>query len=607
MTRTSLTRIVSFLGLSARPTPPYYDLIPYEIEPFSGGPRVRTARTALKDVATVLAAEGASSLLMLGTSDTEAQWFGPTPLFPEELRRGLEAVPGGGERFPVLGFQQIPMGETREQRWEIFQRLVEALQPTPLSLAHPGGASQQEPQPPDEIVLDITHGFRSAPFFAASAVAFQRSEQRRLGHTGPRFRIVYAHHEPRKFKENPEEYVAPIWFFDDLIEVLDWNTAIDDLMRHGRADELERRVQLAHNQAARHALENKLDLPRIQQFGKTARAFADGLATARIPETLTEKSVALVKAISSCREDLVRHIPPLAPQLAQLEERARRLSAPSVASAEGIRASLELADLYMELQRYAEAAITLRETAVSACGVGLGGERLLQPHHGDARTLRRGDPGFKEERHGHEEHLRKTGEDTEEMTQLRQLMSEIADLRNDVEHGGFRESGRDGSRIRGELREKLERFRKMPLPAPSSSASRAAGSPPAEGGIFVNFSNHPLATWSPEQVAAARALGLGEPADLEGGMPLVPPEADSKEVSEMAEELAQRAMKQKAWGAHVAGEFTLTLALVRALQWHGIRCFAATTQRTSHEEPGENGSTQRTLTFRFVRWREYPS
>ena len=124
---------------------------------------------------------------------------------------------------------------------------------------------------------------------------------------------------------------------------------------------------------------------------------------------------------------------------------------------------------------------------------------------------------------------------------------------------------------------------------------------------FVNLSNHPLPTWSQEQFDAARALGLGDPADLEGGMPLVPPEADTDTVRAMAEELAQRAMAQGAWGAHVAGEFTLTLALVRALQWRGVRCFVATTRRTSQEEHRADGSTHRTHSFRFVRWREYPA
>lgn len=112
-------------------------------------------------------------------------------------------------------------------------------------------------------------------------------------------------------------------------------------------------------------------------------------------------------------------------------------------------------------------------------------------------------------------------------------------------------------------------------------------------------------TWRPEQLDAARALGLGEPADLPGGMPLVDPEADADEVSDQAEELAQRAIQQGARGAHVAGEFTLTLALVRALQRRGVPCYAATTRREVEDRPGPGGETQKLVHFRFIRWRPY--
>ena len=123
---------------------------------------------------------------------------------------------------------------------------------------------------------------------------------------------------------------------------------------------------------------------------------------------------------------------------------------------------------------------------------------------------------------------------------------------------------------------------------------------------FLNLSNHPVASWSQEQFDAARALDLGEPCDLEGGMPLVPPEASTEQVVVLAAELVRRAFEQGLWGAHVAGEFTLTSALVREFQWRGVRCFVATTRRESREVPVAGGGVERHSEFRFVRWREYP-
>ncbi|MCM2332320.1 MAG: hypothetical protein NDI82_00010 [Anaeromyxobacteraceae bacterium] len=124
--------------------------------------------------------------------------------------------------------------------------------------------------------------------------------------------------------------------------------------------------------------------------------------------------------------------------------------------------------------------------------------------------------------------------------------------------------------------------------------------------VFLNLSNHDLSRWSPEQRESARALGLGEPADLPGGMPAVPAEADGPAVAVLARALAERAAQLGAGGAFVASDFTLTTCLVRELQLHGVRCFNATTHREAVEKFHPDGAVEKRSVFRFVRWREYP-
>lgn len=122
---------------------------------------------------------------------------------------------------------------------------------------------------------------------------------------------------------------------------------------------------------------------------------------------------------------------------------------------------------------------------------------------------------------------------------------------------------------------------------------------------FVNLSNHPVATWSDAQREAAIALGHGVPCDLEGAMPLVAPEAGTDAVWALADVLTERALAQGARGAMVSTDFTLTCALVERLEARGVRCYAATTARRSSERVREDGSVERTMVFRFVRWRAY--
>ena len=123
-------------------------------------------------------------------------------------------------------------------------------------------------------------------------------------------------------------------------------------------------------------------------------------------------------------------------------------------------------------------------------------------------------------------------------------------------------------------------------------------------GCFVNLSNHSVTTWSSEQLAAAKSLALGDPTDLVGAMPLVPSDADERAVADLAASIADRALAMGALGAMVSTEFTLTVALVDALQARGVRCFAATTERRAREVV-RDGHTVKESVFAFVRWREF--
>lgn len=125
--------------------------------------------------------------------------------------------------------------------------------------------------------------------------------------------------------------------------------------------------------------------------------------------------------------------------------------------------------------------------------------------------------------------------------------------------------------------------------------------------MLINLSNHPLSTWSAPQRDAAVALGHGPPADFPESMPIVPPEATTSEVATLADRVVDRAREFGAAAAHVAGEFTLTVALVQRLEAAGIPCYVATTARDVVEREDPAGGTRRESVFRFVAWRRYPT
>ena len=123
--------------------------------------------------------------------------------------------------------------------------------------------------------------------------------------------------------------------------------------------------------------------------------------------------------------------------------------------------------------------------------------------------------------------------------------------------------------------------------------------------LFFNLSNHPLSSWSHEQLDAAQELGLGQLELINYKMPMVDPSASAEEAMSLARDIAAKVVGAGGRGAFVAGEFSLTVALVAALRACGVRCFTATTSREVVETTAPDGAVVKISVFRFVRWREY--
>jgi len=130
--------------------------------------------------------------------------------------------------------------------------------------------------------------------------------------------------------------------------------------------------------------------------------------------------------------------------------------------------------------------------------------------------------------------------------------------------------------------------------------------------FFLNISNHPSTQWSTEQLEAVQKIALqlmDAPFSkiIDVPFPEVPPEAGIEEVDniedQIIDDLRESNVLQNTVAAMVQGEFTLTSALVRRLQEHGIRVYAATTQRIVEID----AEGRKISTFKFVRFRVYPN
>lgn len=128
--------------------------------------------------------------------------------------------------------------------------------------------------------------------------------------------------------------------------------------------------------------------------------------------------------------------------------------------------------------------------------------------------------------------------------------------------------------------------------------------------MFLNYSNHPSATWMKNQLDAARCYG--EICDV--AFPAVSVTASEKEIENQAEEqikVLEKTAEEKGCSLNQTvimcqGEFSLTYAVITRLKKRYPECkiVCALSEREVVEEQKE-GCSVKTVCFRFCGFREY--
>lgn len=523
------TRIVTFLGTGN------YQPVIYR-DPVTGQSAVET-----KWIARALAELHRPAEIIFLATPTAKEKHG------KDLRADLKHAGFTAE------FHAIPEGGAPRDLWQQFEAIKTALRA-------PEGM---------HVILDITHGFRSQPFFAAAVVAFIRAVDVREVPLS----VVYGGFEARD-----DAGVAPIWELTPFVDLLDYAREIMLFLKTGRvagiasrAEALGRRL----NKDWASALADKRGpQPRLDRLAKAINRFGQDLETVRTGALLLGKkgrdgsAKALAAIIEAERGHLAEVLPPLADVLDRIAAMATPLAHCSerLNTPEGHAALAALAKLYLEMGRYSEAATTVREGLVT--------------HYADDKAACPGlDPFNKDSR-----------EQAERSWYARDpnFCKQVGNLRNDIDHAGFRKKPLSADTLAEQINKLVEQFQ-------NAKVAPARGCQP----VFVNISNHPSSDWEEAQRAAALVFA---PTIVDIPLPPVSPNAVNEDIGGLVEACLAK-VPAGASHAMVQGEFTLVYALVRALQRQGTVCFAATTERDTCM--GDAGEV--THRFRFVRFREYPN
>jgi CRISPR-associated protein Csx16 len=528
-----ITRLVTFLGLN-KYKPTEYEFL---------GNRATQTPYVCRALAELL---HPSEITVLATQEAERD-------HGEGLKDALRAA-----NYPAPRFVPIPLGRKTSELWQQFDVMKKELR----------GCN-------GTIMLDITHGLRSQPFFASAVSTFLHA----VDEKPPDLRVCYAAYDARG-----SDGVAPIWELSEFVTLLDWARALAMFLKTGRAEEAGKATErLGHALAANwveHGKKGKK--PSLQELGKALRKFGADMETLRTGDLLigrsgTRPSAAyLLQQVQEAREHVEQYLPPLADVLDRIEEMVRPLTVAhhDLSGPNGRAAVIALAELYLRLGRYLEAVATVREGWVNLYAT----EKALVP--------------------GAEKFNNKERERAEERAWCcdPDYKNVVLDRRNDLLHAQYRNSAQDAAGVIktvGNLLEKLKSASEK-----SCDACLASTSDHSRGSCFVNLSNHPQAQWDNAQKKAALDFA---PRIEDIAFPDVSPEMDEQAIEKLADAYAAK-IPPEASHALIQGEFTLTMALVRRLQERGVICLAATSKR----EVAEDDQGRRVSKFRFVRFRAYP-
>ena len=416
MHSTPSSRLISFLGTGT------YQPVTYT---FPGKPKA-TTRYVPRAIAQIF---GVEETLVLATARA---WEANGHQLTEEFANAHLPAP---TRVPIAN------GESPEELQDNFRTVLDCI--------HNG---------PHNLWIDITHGFRSLPFFAGAAVQYTRA----LG-TSQSLGILYAAYEARDTATN----TAPIWDLTAFTEVADWTTAIATLLKTGHGRDLAHLAQATGRnwgkewaQAGRTGPQPKLQTlaERLQEFCQAIDAIR--IAEILLPSKKPSRACQLLSAIEEARPQVEARLPILQAPLDRLMELIQPLciTETHLATDAGHGALAALARLYLAWGRLAEAAVTLREgwTCLCACEEGAcpGSERFSEAARKQAEAV------FRQLCSDY----KKAKTDATARPASWPQMGNIVEVRNDIQHGGMNKKPLPGGAIRENLEKELERFAKAQRP-----------------------------------------------------------------------------------------------------------------------------------------------
>ncbi|MFM6355575.1 MAG: TIGR02221 family CRISPR-associated protein [Planktothrix sp.] len=188
------------------------------------------------------------------------------------LKRLLE------NRVQLKAIKNIPERNTPEDIWWMFQQIDNCLEPG------------------DRVIFDITHSFRSVPILALIAVSYLRVVRQVIIEG-----LLYGAFEAK----NPENNETPTFDLLPIVSLLDWTTATDQFIKTGNGESL---ASLLHSSN-----------PQTEKLAASIDGISKGLQLLR-PMDVMQEAAMLPDHIAEASPIVSQSVPPFTSLLARVEK-----------------------------------------------------------------------------------------------------------------------------------------------------------------------------------------------------------------------------------------------------------------------------------------------
>ncbi|MEM2197359.1 MAG: TIGR02221 family CRISPR-associated protein [Sulfolobales archaeon] len=329
----------------------------------------------------------------------------------------------------------IPEGRSERELWQIFEICTEIISKN------------------DEILLDITHAFRSLPLIVFSAAIYlRRTKDVSIN------RIVYGAYEARYPLRTPPEASdrAPIFDLTLLLDLFDWLNGAELFLRRSDATLLAEYLKHIHREA--WLARDSTELPKkLSSLGERLRRLSSALQLVR-PRDIMSLAYKLLQTLDDVRPEVERWAKPFGVILEEVKKEAGGLSyeSPDTLSYENLRKQLDILEYLLQKELFTQAILLSREWVVSWVAL----------HKGEGDWLNK---SYREEEieealnlsarmlqgKAKAEDIPKWFNDIPCSEEVTKFWSWLTNLRNDLAHCGMRENIADIDSIK-------ERSQKIP-------------------------------------------------------------------------------------------------------------------------------------------------